>query len=98
MSRSIVDDAALRILTEMYRFRLFTDDTTGSIDDDVTTTADTRVSNEIAEEGTTLLKNAGHTLPLDGTGQGGIAVIGPAGRRERHRDGRRRGQPLGRYP
>jgi beta-glucosidase len=78
VSRSIVDDAALRILTEMYRFRLFTDDTTGSIDDDVTTTADTRVSNEIAEEGTTLLKNAGHTLPLDGTGQGGIAVIGPA--------------------
>lgn len=82
VSRATVSEAALRILTEMYRFRLFTDDTKGSIHDDVATDGDAAVSNEVSEEGTVLLKDAGHTLPLPTVGSGdtggGIAVIGPA--------------------
>jgi beta-glucosidase len=76
--RATVDDAVVRILTQMYRFRLFTDDTRGSIDDDVASSANARIANDVAEEGTTLLKNAGETLPLSATRPGRIAVIGPA--------------------
>jgi len=78
VSRATVDDAATRILTQMYRFRLFTDDTTGAIGDDVATAADAEVSNTVAEEGTVLLKNANHGLPLASAEPGGIAVVGPA--------------------
>jgi beta-glucosidase len=82
VSRALVNEATLRTLTEMYRFRLFTDDAKGSIHDDVATQADSTVSNEVAEEGTVLLKDAGHTLPLSANGSGGtssgIAVIGSA--------------------
>lgn len=78
VSRATVDDAVVRILTQMYRFRLLTNDTHGSIDDNVASAADARISNDVAEEGTTLLKNAGHTLPLSVTRPGPIAVIGPA--------------------
>jgi beta-glucosidase len=92
VSRATVHEATLRILTEMYRFRLFSDDAKGSIHHDVATQADATVSNEVAEEGTVLLKDAGHTLPLRpgggavarGAGHGGgdvgggIAVLGPA--------------------
>jgi beta-glucosidase len=78
VSRALVNEAALRILTEMYRFRLFTDGAKGSIHHDVATQADAADSNEVAEEGTVLLKDA-HTLPLSASGgSGGIAVIGPA--------------------
>ena len=78
VSRATVNDAALRILTQMYRFRLFTDDTKGAIRDNVATAADAEVSNSVAEEGTVLLKNADHLLPLAKAEPGGIAVIGPA--------------------
>jgi beta-glucosidase len=77
VSRTTVDDAALRVLTQMYRFRLFTNDTKGRIRDDVATAADTQVSNSVAEEGSVLLKNADHTLPLAKNEPGGIAIIGP---------------------
>jgi beta-glucosidase len=36
----------------------------------------------VAEEGTVLLKNVNHTLPLANTGSAGIAVIGPAAQAE----------------
>jgi len=78
VSRSIIDDAALRVLTQMYRFRLFPDDSKGSIRDDVASAADAEVSDSVAEEGTVLLKNARHTLPLATSGRGSVAVIGPA--------------------
>jgi beta-glucosidase len=78
VSRSTVDDAALRVLTQMYRFRLLTDDPKGSMKDDVASAADAEVSNSVAEEGTVLLKNAGHTLPLATSGRGRVAVIGLA--------------------
>jgi beta-glucosidase len=78
VSRATVNEATLRILTQMYRFRLFTDDTKGASRDDVATAADAEVANAVAEEGTVLLKNANHTLPLPAADQGGIAVIGSA--------------------
>jgi beta-glucosidase len=78
VSRATVDEAASRILTQMYRFRLFTDDARGSIHDDVATQAAATVSNDVAEEGTVLLRDAGHALPLQSGSGGGIAVIGPA--------------------
>jgi beta-glucosidase len=78
VSRSIVNDAALRVLTQMYRFRLFTDDAPGSIGDDVASAADAEVSKSVAEEGSVLLKNAGHTLPLATSGPGRVAVFGLA--------------------
>ncbi len=76
--RATVNEAALRVLTQMYRFRLFTDDAKGAIRDDVATATDARVADDVAEEGTVLLENADHVLPLAKAGRGSIAVIGPA--------------------
>ncbi|HTT86644.1 MAG TPA: glycoside hydrolase family 3 N-terminal domain-containing protein, partial [Acidimicrobiales bacterium] len=78
VSRSAVDEAALRVLTQICRFRLFTDDAKGSIVDNVATPAADEVTNEVAEEGTVLLKNAAGALPLAAKEKGGLAVIGPA--------------------
>jgi beta-glucosidase len=76
LSRGVVDAAVLRILTQMYRFRMFTDDATVHQHRDVTTTGDARVARTVAEESTVLLKDTRHALPL--TGNGSIAVIGAA--------------------
>jgi beta-glucosidase len=90
VSRATVDQAAGRILTEMYRFRLLTDDAHGSVRTDAATSADANIADQVAEEGTTLLKNTGAVLPLaagltgsaspgDGSAaRRGIAVVGPA--------------------
>jgi beta-glucosidase len=78
VKRSLVDHAVLRILTQMYRFRVLTDDTTGNIHADVASARDNTVARSIAEESTTLLQNNG-ILPLASTG-GPVAVIGPAGK------------------
>jgi len=72
----------MRVLTQMYRFRLFTDDTKGNIGNDAATASDSEVSNDVAEEGTVLLKNLNSTLPLARNEPGGIAVIGPAAQAE----------------
>ncbi|MCU1492311.1 MAG: beta-glucosidase [Acidimicrobiaceae bacterium] len=77
VSRATIDEAARRILTEMYRFGLFTNNTTGSINNIVTNPADAQVANQVAEESTTLLKNSAGALPLSSSG-GPIAMIGPA--------------------
>jgi beta-glucosidase len=76
--RHTVDAAVGRILTEMYRFRLFTRGATGSIDHDVASAVDARLAGQIAAEGTTLLKNAARTLPLDPSRGGSVALIGTA--------------------
>ncbi len=64
------------VLTEMFQFGLFSQPRTGSPTDTVTTPAHQAVANEVAEAGTTLLKDNGGTLPLSATGS--VAVIGPA--------------------
>jgi beta-glucosidase len=76
--RSVVNEAATRILTEMYRFRLFTNYPKGKIGDDVATPAHQAVANSVSEEGTVLLKNTGNLLPLSAN-TGSVAVVGPAG-------------------
>ncbi|HTW21889.1 MAG TPA: glycoside hydrolase family 3 C-terminal domain-containing protein [Mycobacteriales bacterium] len=76
VARRLVDDAATRILTQMYRFRMFTDDPKPDAGRVVTDAAHAKVARRVAEESAVLLKNAGGTLPLAGTGS--IAVIGPA--------------------
>jgi beta-glucosidase len=79
--RSVVNEAVTRIITQMYRFRLFTDYPKGKIGDVVATPAHTAVSNSVAEEGTVLLKNTGGVLPVSPS-TGSVAVIGPAGSAE----------------
>jgi beta-glucosidase len=76
VARSVIDRAAVRILTQMYRFRMFTDDPKPHPDRNVITAADTTVARRVAEESTVLLKDSHRVLPLSGSGS--IAVIGTA--------------------
>jgi beta-glucosidase len=76
--RSALNTMVQRILTEMFQFNLFNQPRTGSTSATVTTPADVAAATSVAEEGTTLLKNAGSVLPLSATNGGTIAVIGPA--------------------
>jgi beta-glucosidase len=76
VARSVVNQAAQRILTQMYRFRMFTDDPTPDPNRDVASAADARVARKVAEESTVLLKDSHHVLPLSGSGS--VAVIGIA--------------------
>ncbi len=106
VSRATVNDAVLRILTQMYRFRLFTDDTKGAIRANVATAADAEVSNSVAEEGTVLLKNTSHLLPLAKARTGRHRHHRPGRpsrsdqcrRRQCHREGDRRGHSAHRHP
>ncbi len=77
--RTVIDEAVTRILTQMYRFRLIGTTSTGSLDADVASPAHRRIATAVAEESTTLLKDAHHILPLrTGRGGGSLAVIGLA--------------------
>jgi beta-glucosidase len=76
--QSALNTMVQRILTEMFQFNLFSQPRAGSTSATVTTPADQAVATQVAEEGTTLLKNAGPVLPLPASNAGTIAVIGPA--------------------
>ena len=78
ISRTVVNTMVSRILTEMFRFNLFSNPRTGSTSATVTTPAHVALSNQVAEAGTTLLKNSGAVLPLRAANAGKVAVIGPA--------------------
>lgn len=75
---SVLNTMVERILTEMFQYNLFSQPRTGSTSATVTTPADVSVATSVAEEGTTLLKNAGSVLPLSATNGGTIAVVGPS--------------------
>jgi beta-glucosidase len=75
VSMSTIRQAVVRILTQMYRFRLFTDYPTGNLSDTVTNAADQQAGLAIAEAGTTLLQNTGNVLPY-AANTPSIAVIG----------------------
>ena len=75
---SALNTMVQRVFTEMFRFNLFSQPRTGSPTATVTTPAHQALANQVAEAGTTLLKNAGQTLPLPSSGGGTIAVIGPS--------------------
>lgn len=76
--RSVVNTAVSRVLTEMFRFNLFNNPPSGTTADSVTTPAHVAVATRVAEAGTTLLKNGGHTLPISPRHAGTVAVIGPS--------------------
>jgi beta-glucosidase len=73
---SVLNTMVSRVFTEMFRFKLFSQPRTGSPSDTVTTPAHQALANEVAEAGTTLLKNGGGTLPL--SSHASVAVIGPS--------------------
>jgi len=75
--KSVLNTMVQRVLTEMFRFGLFSRPRTGSTSATVTTPGHVAVATAAAEAGTTLLKNAGGVLPLSSSG-GSIAVVGPA--------------------
>ena len=75
---SALNTMVQRIFTEMFQYNLFNQPRTGSTSATVTTPANVAVATSVAEEGATLLKNAGSVLPLSATNGGTIAVIGPS--------------------
>ncbi|HTW06548.1 MAG TPA: glycoside hydrolase family 3 C-terminal domain-containing protein [Acidimicrobiales bacterium] len=78
VTRGVVDQAVERVLTQMFRFRMVGEGTSGASAGHVAAPEDQAVATDVAEEGTVLLKDAGPVLPLHASG-GAIAVIGPAG-------------------
>jgi beta-glucosidase len=76
--RAVVNTMVQRILTEMFRFNLIKNPPTGNTSATVTTPGHVALSNQVAEAGTTLLKDAGHALPLSAGNAGKVAVIGPS--------------------
>jgi beta-glucosidase len=73
---SVLNTMVSRVLTEMFRFNLFSQPRTGSPGDRVTTPAHVSIGTQVAEGAATLLKNQHGTLPLRGSDP--VAVIGPA--------------------
>ncbi|MGH2882959.1 MAG: glycoside hydrolase family 3 C-terminal domain-containing protein, partial [Solirubrobacteraceae bacterium] len=76
--RAVINTMVQRILTEMFRFNLFTSPPTGNPFSTVTSAAHQAVGTAVADTSATLLKNASHTLPLSAKNAGTVAVIGPA--------------------
>jgi beta-glucosidase len=64
VSLATVDDLVRPILTEMFRYHLFTNPPTGTPSSVVTTPAHVAVAKQVAEDGSVLLKNDGGLLPL----------------------------------
>jgi len=78
ISQSVLNTMVQRILTEMFRFGLFDHPLTPTPTATVTTPAHQATGTQVADDGTTLLKNANGTLPLSAAHAGTVAVIGPA--------------------
>jgi beta-glucosidase len=76
VSVATIDDLVRPILTEMFRYHLFTNPPTGTPSSVVTTPAHVAVARKVAEDGSVLLKNAGNLLPLSPQATPSIAVIG----------------------
>jgi beta-glucosidase len=74
--KSALNTMVQRILTQMFRFSLFSKPRTGTPASTVTTAGHVALATEVAESGTTLLKNSGPVLPLPAGGS--VAVAGPA--------------------
>jgi beta-glucosidase len=70
-----INQMAAQILTEMFTFGLFDKPASGSTTAAVSTTAHQSTAEQVAQEGTVLLKNNG-VLPLNPTGSESIALIG----------------------
>ncbi|WP_165422785.1 beta-glucosidase [Ktedonosporobacter rubrisoli] len=77
VSMALLDRHVHRILRTMFAFGLFDHPPSGSPEDDVRSSADTRLAREVAEQGAVLLKNDQHLLPFEKSKPHSIAVIGP---------------------
>jgi beta-glucosidase len=75
VSQSELNEMVYRVLIEMFSFGLFDKPASGSTSATVTTTAHQSTAEQVAAEGTVLLKNNG-VLPLNPNGTESIAVIG----------------------
>jgi beta-glucosidase len=73
---SVLNSMISPVLAEMFQYNLFSQPRTGSPGDTVTTPAHVNVATQVAEDGTTLLKNTRGALPL--SGKDSVAVIGTA--------------------
>ncbi|MGH3169431.1 MAG: glycoside hydrolase family 3 C-terminal domain-containing protein, partial [Trebonia sp.] len=73
---SVINTMVQYVLTEMFQYNLFSQPRTGSPSDTVTTPRHQAVAADVAEAGTTLLKNDKGTLPLSTAND--VAVIGPS--------------------
>jgi beta-glucosidase len=78
ISPSVLNTMVQRMLTEMFRFGLFDHPLAQTPSATVTTPAHQATGTQVANTGTTLLKNADGTLPLSANHAGTVAVIGPA--------------------
>ncbi|MEU3465649.1 glycoside hydrolase family 3 C-terminal domain-containing protein [Streptomyces sp. NPDC006733] len=77
VSQSTLNAMTTRILTQMFAFGLFDKEPTGSPAQPATSAAHKASAAQLAAEGTVLLKNSGHVLPLPSS-TASIAVIGTA--------------------
>ncbi|MEV6012839.1 glycoside hydrolase family 3 C-terminal domain-containing protein [Streptomyces sp. NPDC051976] len=75
VSQATIDDHVRRILVSMFRRGLFDNPNNGSLNAVVTSPAHAAVSQQVAEEGSVLLKNASSVLPVASTVKS-MAVIG----------------------
>jgi beta-glucosidase len=78
ISQSILNTMVQRMLTQMFRFGLFDHPLTPTPTATVTTPAHQALGNQVADSGTTLLKNDSNTLPISAKNAGPVAVIGPS--------------------
>lgn len=78
ISPRVLNTMVQRILTEMFRFNLFTLQRPATPTATVTTPAHRAVGNRVADHGTVLLQNRRGTLPLSANHAGNVAVIGPS--------------------
>jgi beta-glucosidase len=78
VSEATINEAVSDILTQMFRFGLFNHQPAGTPSTVVTTPAHAAFAQQAAEEGTVLLQNTGHILPLSSKTTS-IAVIGADG-------------------
>ncbi|MGO9823458.1 MAG: glycoside hydrolase family 3 C-terminal domain-containing protein [Solirubrobacteraceae bacterium] len=78
ISPRVLNTMVQRMLTEMFRFNLFTLQRPATPTAAVTTPAHQAVGNRVAETGTVLLQNLRGTLPLSVKNAGNVAVIGPS--------------------
>ncbi len=78
VSMAEINDAVGRILTQMFRFGLFNHPAASHANSVVTSVAHKALSEQLAEDGTVLLKDEGRILPLGpaSSGTNSIAVIG----------------------
>lgn len=78
ISMTVLNEHVHRILRTMFAAGLFDHPTTGSPANNVASPADASIARHMAEQGTVLLKNNHHLLPLNSTRLHSIAIIGPA--------------------